>query len=182
MVETIVANQRPDGTVMVLGGHQRLRCLLDAGTVRGPVTLVRVTPSQERRLNLMLNGHHGQWDADKIRAQLAEIVAEGEAVTGMGLEGIAPFEAFLVSQADMDESIREATEAAQGAGAAEVDVDGITMRHRCPQCGFEYNEDTDAGGGRGQTRTDKFKRPAVDAEGNHGAGDEPLDDDEDQEA
>lgn len=168
MVETIVANRRADGSLVVLGGHQRLKVLLKTGAKTGPVSIVQVDEQQEKRLLVMLNGHHGQWDTDKLSTILAEITDNGDTLTGLGLEGVAAFESIVAGLQDAAEAAESATDGGSG-DSGEVDVDNderFQLEHRCPKCGFEYASETDENGSRGTSkgRGKKGKKDAADAD------------------
>jgi hypothetical protein len=145
LVDTITANVRDDGSVVVLGGHQRLKVLLKRGTTQAPVTLVKVSESQERRLLLLLNGHHGKWDNDKLGELLEMIQESGDDISNLGLDGVEGFEQTM---ALLKEAEQQEAPAAEGDGAAEIDVGGMELKHRCPKCGFEFDKSTTSEGGR----------------------------------
>lgn len=151
VVDTITANRRPDGTIVVLGGHQRLKVMLKRGTTKAPVTLVTVTPEQEKRLLLMLNGHHGRWDTDKLTDMLQQMADAGDDIATLGLEGVEAYESKLT---EMTEQSQKEADDIIGEGAEEVDVDSITLKHRCPKCGFEFDKDTSESGDRGWSKKD----------------------------
>ena len=58
-VEPIVWNRT---TGNVVGGHQRLRVLLDLGITETEVSVVDLTETDEKRLNIALNKITGEWD------------------------------------------------------------------------------------------------------------------------
>jgi len=69
-VEPIVWNRR---TQNVIGGHQRLRVLLDLGILESEVSVVELSETDERRLNIALNKISGEWDDDKLVALLSDL-------------------------------------------------------------------------------------------------------------
>lgn len=146
MVETIVANKREDGTLVVVGGHQRLRALLKAGVTKSPVSIVTVEPIAEKRLLLMLNGHHGSWEGDKLEELVRELKDENVDLHSLGLDGMHVFEEITANLASVEEEL-----AGAGGGTPEtreVLVDDLKLKHRCPKCGFEFDKDTNAEGRR----------------------------------
>ena len=148
MLEAIVANRRADGSLVVVGGHQRLAALLAKGERRSLVTIIRVDAIQEKRLNLMLNGHHGTWDGERLESIMKELAAAEVALGDLGLDGVAPYEAVLSRMVDEQQAAEEAAGGLAPAGATEIDVDGMVMKHRCPACGFEFDKPTNADGRR----------------------------------
>ncbi len=172
MLETIVANKRADGSLMVLGGHQRLQAMLDAGETTGPVVLVRVDETAEKRLNLMLNGHNGRWEPDMLASILGELGEKGCDLKSLGLDGVAGLEQAMVGLKDAAE-FQERQNAADSSETREVDVDGMELLHRCPRCGFEFDNDTAADG----RRTAPKARKAAAAEKAADADDETDEDD-----
>jgi ParB-like chromosome segregation protein Spo0J len=77
LVEPLVWNQRSGH---LIGGHQRLKILRELGWNEVPVSVVDLTPEQERALNLVLNNREAQsdWDVARLRDLLEEIVATPE--------------------------------------------------------------------------------------------------------
>lgn len=71
-VEPVVWNRR---TGFVVGGHQRLKVLLDMGETEIDCVVVDLEPEKEKALNLALNRIQGDWD----EAKLAEVIAELDA-------------------------------------------------------------------------------------------------------
>ncbi len=73
-VEPIVWNR---STGNVIGGHQRLRVLLDLGVEESEVSVVDLSEVDEKRLNIALNKITGEWDDEKLTSLLADITACG---------------------------------------------------------------------------------------------------------
>ncbi len=73
-VEPIVWNRT---TGNVVGGHQRLRVLLDLGVEESEVSVVDLTETDEKRLNIALNKIIGEWDDEKLMVLLSEIISTG---------------------------------------------------------------------------------------------------------
>ena len=73
-VEPIVWNR---STGNVIGGHQRLRVLLDLGVTESEVSVVDLSEVDEKRLNIALNKITGEWDDEKLTSLLADITAGG---------------------------------------------------------------------------------------------------------
>ena len=77
-VEPVVWNR---ATGNVVGGHQRLKVLLDMGETEVDCVVVDLEPEKEKALNLALNRIQGDWD----EAKLAEVIAELDASFGENL-------------------------------------------------------------------------------------------------
>lgn len=82
-VEPIVWNR---STGNVVGGHQRLRVLLDLGVTESEVSVVELSEVDERRLNIALNKITGEWDDEKLTSLLAELTAGGVDVYPTGFD------------------------------------------------------------------------------------------------
>ena len=82
-VEPIVWNRT---TKNVVGGHQRLRVLLDLGVEESEVSVVDLSEVDEKRLNIALNKITGEWDDEKLASLLADITAGGADVFPTGFD------------------------------------------------------------------------------------------------
>ena len=82
-VEPIVWNR---STGNVIGGHQRLRVLLDLGVTESEVSVVELSEVDERRLNIALNKITGEWDDEKLTSLLADLTADGVDVYPTGFD------------------------------------------------------------------------------------------------
>ena len=82
-VEPIVWNR---STGNVVGGHQRLRVLLDLGVAESEVSVVELSEVDEKRLNIALNKITGEWDDEKLTDLLAELNASGADVFPAGFD------------------------------------------------------------------------------------------------
>lgn len=63
-VEPVVWNER---TGFVVGGHQRLKVLLDMGVTEIDCVVVDMEPEREKALNVALNRIQGDWDEGNWR-------------------------------------------------------------------------------------------------------------------
>ena len=82
-VEPIVWNC---STGNVIGGHQRLRVLLDLGVEESEVSVVKLSEVDEKRLNIALNKITGEWDDEKLISLLADLTANGADVYPTGFD------------------------------------------------------------------------------------------------
>lgn len=69
-VEPIVWNER---TGNVVGGHQRLKILIASGAQEVDVSVVDLSPADEKALNIALNKISGEWDSEKLTSVLQEL-------------------------------------------------------------------------------------------------------------
>lgn len=73
-VEPIVWNET---TGNIVGGHQRLKILIERGKTEVEVSVVRLNEHDEKVLNVALNKITGRWDTGKLTDLLKELQAEG---------------------------------------------------------------------------------------------------------
>ncbi|MCH8824632.1 MAG: DNA modification methylase [Planctomycetes bacterium] len=71
-VEPLVWNKRSGNLV---GGHQRLKVLIEQGAIEVDVSVVDLPPEKEKALNIALNRISGDWDPLKLAQLLDELVA-----------------------------------------------------------------------------------------------------------
>lgn len=110
-VEPVVWNER---TGFVVGGHQRLKVLLDMGETEIDCVVVDLEPDREKALNLALNRIQGDWDEGKLAEVLADLDASAFDVsfTGFDAEEIdALMNQFYSAEAAEDDFDRERAEA-----------------------------------------------------------------------
>ena len=69
-VEPIVWNER---TGHIVGGHQRLKVLIEAGVQEIECVIVSFDEAQEKALNIALNKISGDWDVDKLELVIDEL-------------------------------------------------------------------------------------------------------------
>lgn len=71
-VEPVIWNKQ---TGNVVGGHQRLKVLLDLGQTEIDCVVVDLDPQREKALNLALNKIQGEWDETKLAHLMADLDA-----------------------------------------------------------------------------------------------------------
>lgn len=69
-VDPIVWNER---TGRIVGGHQRFWALVDLGYTEIEVSVVNLSPEDEKALNIALNSIQGEWDEQKLADLLTEL-------------------------------------------------------------------------------------------------------------
>ena len=60
-------------TGRVVGGHQRLKVLIDIGITEVECVVVELTEDKEKALNIALNKISGDWDKDKLAVLIADL-------------------------------------------------------------------------------------------------------------
>ncbi len=124
-VEPIVWNQR---TGNVVGGHQRLKVLLENGAAEAEVSVVDLEPKREKALNLALNKITGGWDDTRLAELLRELESEADGLfSGFDEEEIKGLLAGLDPEASLDDFFCDAPEKEK--------VPKMTV---CPYCGREH--------------------------------------------
>lgn len=69
-VEPIIWNKT---TGRVVGGHQRLKVLIDLGLTEVDCVVVEMSEDKEKALNIALNKISGEWDKDKLALLIADL-------------------------------------------------------------------------------------------------------------
>ena len=82
-VEPVIWNRQ---TGNVVGGHQRLKVLLDMGQTEIDCVVVDLDLLHEKALNIALNKIQGDWDEDKLAAIMADFDAEAFDVSLTGFD------------------------------------------------------------------------------------------------
>ncbi|MHC4159792.1 MAG: ParB N-terminal domain-containing protein [Planctomycetota bacterium] len=71
LVQPLVWNKR---TGNLVGGHQRLKVFQAKGIKEAYVSVVNLSPEKEKALNIALNKIRGDWDEDKLKLLLDELL------------------------------------------------------------------------------------------------------------
>jgi len=82
-VEPVIWNRQ---TGNVIGGHQRLKVLLDLGHTEIDCVVVDLDIQREKALNIALNKIQGDWDEDKLAAIMADFDAAAFDVSLTGFD------------------------------------------------------------------------------------------------
>ena len=92
MAGTIIYNET---TQTVLGGHQRLALLQEAGVQKVAVTVVTVPQEKEAALCVVLNREDamGSWDRTRLDDLLAELAGSGDLLESLKLDELPEFRA-----------------------------------------------------------------------------------------
>lgn len=119
----------------VIGGHQRLRVLLDLGVTESEVSVVDLSEVDEMRLNIALNKITGEWDDEKLTSLLADITVGGADLypTGFDEQALASMFADL-SKAEAHDDNFDLTAALEKASFVKRGDVWTVGRHRL-MCG-----------------------------------------------
>lgn len=82
-VEPVIWNQT---TGRVVGGHQRLKVLIDMGITEVECVIVELSEEKEKALNVALNKISGDWDKDKLALLIADLQGADFDVSLTGFE------------------------------------------------------------------------------------------------
>ena len=82
-VEPVIWNKT---TGFVVGGHQRLKVLLDMGITEMECVVVEMDAEKEKALNIALNKISGEWDKDKLALLIADLQGADFDVSLTGFE------------------------------------------------------------------------------------------------
>ena len=82
-VEPVIWNQT---TGRVVGGHQRLKVLMDMGMTEVDCVVVAMDEKKEKALNIALNKISGDWDKDKLALLIADLQGADFDVSLTGFE------------------------------------------------------------------------------------------------
>ena len=82
-VEPVIWNQT---TGHVVGGHQRLKVLMDMGMTEVDCVVVEMDEDKEKALNIALNKISGDWDKDKLALLIADLQGADFDVSLTGFE------------------------------------------------------------------------------------------------
>ena len=82
-VEPVIWNKT---TGRVVGGHQRLKVLIDMGMTKVYCVVVELSEEKEKALNVALNKISGEWDNNKLALLIADLQGTDFDVSLTGFE------------------------------------------------------------------------------------------------
>ena len=92
----------------IIGGHQRLKVLIDLGVTEESVVVVDLPPNEEKALNVALNKIAGEWDIPKLQDLLSGLDTDVFDITLTGFD-IDEVERIMAdTAADLSDEIDEA--------------------------------------------------------------------------
>ena len=100
-VEPVIWNKT---TSHVVGGHQRLKVLLDMGITEVECVVIEMNEEKEKALNIALNKISGDWDKDKLLLLIADLQG---ADFDVSLTGFEPAELDALFKDSLKDGIHE---------------------------------------------------------------------------
>lgn len=100
-VEPVIWNKN---TGRVVGGHQRLKVLIDMGMTEVDCVVVELDEEKEKALNIALNKISGEWDNDKLALLISDLQG---AEFDVSLTGFDPDEIDDLFKDDMKDGIKD---------------------------------------------------------------------------
>lgn len=91
-------------TGKVVGGHQRLKVLLDMGLTEVECVVIEMDEDKEKALNVALNKISGDWDKDKLSLLIADLQG---ADFDVSLTGFEPAELDALFKDTLEDGIKE---------------------------------------------------------------------------
>ena len=121
---------------LVVDGHLRLKAARKLGLAEVPVVLADdLTDAQVKAFRISVNrmAELAEWDSELLALELGEL---GELGFDLDLTGFNEGEIAALSLDDSTPPTKE-----QESSTKEIDPDDFTLGHRCPRCGFEFDDD-----------------------------------------
>ena len=100
-VEPVIWNRL---TGRVVGGHQRLKVLIDMGMTEVDCVVVELSEEKEKALNIALNKISGDWDKDKLALLIADLQG---ADFDVSLTGFEPAEIDDFFKGTLEDGVKE---------------------------------------------------------------------------
>ena len=100
-VEPVIWNKT---TGRVVGGHQRLKVLMDMGLTEVDCVVVEMDEAKEKALNIALNKISGDWDKDKLALLIADLQG---AEFDVSLTGFEPAEIDDLFKDSLKDGVKE---------------------------------------------------------------------------
>lgn len=114
----------------IIAGHGRVEAAKRLGLKSAPVIVAKGWSETEKRMYMLADNKlalNAGWDEQLLRIELEDL----KGVDDIGLIGFNEFEL---------EGILGLAPTRQKPTSGEVDADSFEMQHRCPKCGFEFND------------------------------------------
>ncbi len=100
-VEPVIWNRN---TQKVVGGHQRLKVLMDMGITEVECVVVEMDAEKEKALNIALNKISGEWDKDKLALLITDLQGTDFDVS---LTGFEPAEIDALFKDTLQDNVKE---------------------------------------------------------------------------
>lgn len=120
---------KSDGTVV--DGHLRIKAAQKLGMDAVPVILADdMTDTQIKAFRISVNrmAELAEWDDELLKLELEDLETDGFDLELTGFD-LAEIESLMGDFAQQPES-----------SAKEIDTDDYQMGHKCPRCGFEFDD------------------------------------------
>ena len=91
----------------VIGGHQRLKVLIEMGYKEVECIVVDLNKTKEKALNVALNKISGEWDTEKLETLLQELLQEDFDVSITGFNSEEIDEILRIYNSESEEIIQE---------------------------------------------------------------------------
>ena len=131
-VEPVIWNKT---TGRVIGGHQRLKVLVDMGLNEVDCVVVEMDEEREKALNIALNKINGEWDTDKLAMLISDLQGSDFDVSLTGFEEAEIADLFeKTGEKEVRDDDFDLTAALEKASFVERGVIWIVGRHRL-MCG-----------------------------------------------
>lgn len=121
---------------LVVDGHLRLKAARKLGLAEVPVVLADdLTDAQVKAFRISVNrmAELAEWDSELLALELGEL---GELGFDLDLTGFSEGEIAALTLDDVKPPTKE-----QESSTKEIDPDDFTLGHRCPRCGFEFDDE-----------------------------------------
>lgn len=118
----------------IIAGHGRVLAARKLGLKEVPCVLHDHLTETQRKAYILADNKtalNAGWDEDLLRLELRELGDMGFdlELTGFGLDEVGT---MILEGDGLD---------AHGDGPEEIDPDSYDLSHRCPRCGFEFDDD-----------------------------------------
>jgi ParB-like chromosome segregation protein Spo0J len=135
LADACLARELPDGSLMLIDGHLRAETLGDGDV---PVLILDVNEAEADKLLATLDPLAAMADSDA--AKLDELLRNVDT----GSEALQELIASTATQAGLYETLHDSDEqeAEPESSTEEIDVGDFDLQHKCPKCGFEFNDKT----------------------------------------
>lgn len=118
---------------VIVAGHTRYLAALELGLTEAPVHVADdLTPAQIKAYRIMDNKSHerAEWDMELLALEISDLKDDGFDLDLTGFDA-GELAGIALGEGDVPES-----------SAKEIDPDDYQLGHRCPRCGFEFDDKT----------------------------------------
>lgn len=133
IADACIARELEDGSLMLIDGHLRAETIT---TNRIPVLVLDVDEAEADKLLATLDPLAAMAESDA--AKLDELLRNVDT----GSEALQQMMASTATQAGLYETLSNSDEqeAEAESSTEEIDVGDFDLQHKCPKCGFEFND------------------------------------------